>query len=426
MVASVTFYANASLNYLVLLLIMTAITYSASHASAATDDARYKRLMLMLGLSNLLVLGYFKYMGFLVASLPGQFDFVTHVVLPFGISYYTFNLISYSLDVHNRRFEPPDSWLDFATYATFFPTIGSGPLIRFREFNQQDQSTLKSSHLQQGLYYFVIGLAKKLIIADTIGTAIDPFFATYADLQFWTAWIVVLGYTYQLYFDFSGYTDMAMGAGYLLGFKLPQNFNAPYASRNITEFWQRWHITLSHWFRDYLFFPLSRTLLRRNDRKNPDRIRTISLIVTMTLVGLWHGANWTFVVWGAYHGVMLAVHAQTRANQGRAWPEIPARALTFILVVIGLALFRSTSLPMAAKILAAMFGLNGFESTPTAEVPIQAILFGGVLFVITNLEQDTWNLQPQPGFVFALGTAILLVTCLLILDQTTPFLYVQF
>jgi alginate O-acetyltransferase complex protein AlgI len=280
-----------------------------------------------------------------------------------------------------------------------------------------------------GIFNLSIGLAKKLIIADQLATAVNPLFSNYAQLDFFAAWIAVLGYTYQLYFDFSGYTDIAIGIGYLLGFQLPQNFNAPYTARNITDFWQRWHITLSNWFRDYLFFPLSRALLKRNHSQNPDRVRTISHLTTMALIGLWHGANWTFVIWGVYHGIMLAIHSQTRAKHWRALSTWLSRALTFFCVVMGWVIFRSTSLDMAAHIYEALFGLRGFSADLQAlsgDIGVRFLLVILSLIILTNLPRDTWALQPRQGWVYAAGMAALLVICLLALGAPTPFLYFQF
>lgn len=432
LLAGLVFYAYAGLGFLALLLTMTAITYTAAILNTRAQTPRGKRLALLLALSNLLALGFFKYAGFLTTSLNVT---VLDVALPFGISYYTFNLLGYSLDVHNRRTPAETNPVKFADYATFFPTIGSGPLIRYKPFREQIESAGAhggtpdtGGRFDIAIFYFVLGLAKKLIIADTIGEVIDPLFADYDNLQAWGAWLAVLGYTYQLYFDFSGYTDMAIGVGYALGFNLPPNFNAPYAARNITDFWQRWHISLSHWFRDYLFFPLSRALLVRDERKHPDRIRTISLIITMTLTGLWHGANWTFVIWGAYHGVMLAVHAQTRANKWRELPEPLARGLTFFFVVLAWVIFRSTSLDMVFGVYRAMFGFNGFESSLQAIAGITDtfVILLLVLLVVTNIDKDTADLRPQRGWIFAASLSILLVICVLFLDQSSPFLYVQF
>lgn len=431
LLAGLAFYADAGLGFLALLLGMMGITYAAAIVNTRAVTLRGKRWALLLALSNLLALGVFKYSGFLAATLTGS---ALDVALPFGISYYTFNLLGYSLDVHNRRIPAETNLLRFANYATFFPTIGSGPLLRYKPFHEQNAGTQRAAPLPEvtrfdtGLFYFVLGLAKKLIIADSIGAVIDPLFADYAHLQLWSAWVAVIGYTYQLYFDFSGYTDMAIGIGLCLGFNLPQNFNAPYAARNITEFWQRWHMSLSNWFRDYLFFPLSRALLVRDNRQHPDRIRTISLMITMTLTGLWHGANWTFIVWGAYHGVMLAAHAQARANKWRELPEPLARALTFILVTMGWAVFRSTSLDMALGIYRAMFGANGVESSlyAVAGMTDEFLWMVVMLFAITNIGKDTANLRPQRGWMFAATLSVLVVICLLFLDQTSPFLYVQF
>ncbi|NLX10463.1 MAG: MBOAT family protein [Chloroflexi bacterium] len=438
LVACFIFYGAASLNYLALLL--AAITYLAARYLIAGSQPR-RRIGLVLGLSSLLVLIFFKHAGLLESSLNGLGTRVglaavvpgLDMALPLGISFYTFNLISYTLDVYRDRIPPAHAPLTFFSYVSFFPTITSGPLIQYGPYREQYDSAIgqerpQSDQIELGLFGLIMGLAKKLIVADYLAAAIDPLLADYGQLNFWSAWLAVLGYTYQLYFDFSGYTDMAIGIGHLFGFRLPQNFNAPYTAQNITEFWQRWHITLSTWFRAYLFFPLSRALLKRYPRLGPDRVRALSLVLTMTLIGWWHGASWVFLAWGAYHGVLLALHAQVRMYR---WPLGPAwlgRAATFFAVVMGWVLFRSDSVAMARSIYAALFGFHGFDWSVLGVPPLhwETVVFVGILFVLTNLPRDTWTLRPRAGWAFTAGMALLLIISLLMLGDPKAFLYFQF
>jgi alginate O-acetyltransferase complex protein AlgI len=433
LVAGLLFYAYASLGYLVLLLAMTLFTFLSARYLMTSERPTRQKLGLLAGvIGNLGVLLLFKYLSSM--DDPSRFDWPVlgrqaRIILPLGISFYTFNLIGYCLDVYRRRIPAAASPFAFVSYSTFFPTVMSGPLVRYADFRTQRESALSQPYLLEGFFSLSIGLAKKLLIADQIAAQINPLFAQYDQLGFFGAWLVALGYTYQLYFDFSGYTDMAIGVGYLLGFRLPLNFNAPYTSRNITDFWQRWHITLSNWFRDYLFFPISRALLKRGKFLTPDWIRTISLVITMTLIGLWHGMSWTFVVWGAYHGLLLAIHAQTRALHWKAWPLPLARAATFLAIVAGWVLFRSNSFDMAATLYRSMLGLNGFDTSllDAARIGLRFTTIIAGLAVITNLPYDTATLRPRLNWAYAAAFAVLLTMCVLMIDKgPQEFLYFQF
>ena len=417
--ANVVFYGYAGVGYLVLLLIMTSITFLAGRFLLSSAAKSRQRVGLGLVLANLLLLNFFKYANLLGSALS---DSLLNIALPLGISFYTFNLVSYGLDVYRKLAPAETDFLNFLAHVTFFPTILSGPLTRYEGFRKQAET--RAADWELGLFMFTIGLAKKVLIADVIAVQINPLFADPLHLGLLGAWAAVLGYAYQLYFDFSGYTDMATGIAYMLGYKLPQNFNAPYTARNITEFWQRWHMTLSSWFRDYLFLPLSRSLLRRYP-KNPDRVRTIGLIITMTLTGIWHGASGTFVIWGAYHGVLLAIHAQSRYWKWKPLPVWLARGLTFLAVLMGWVIFRSESLVAARHLFAGMLGQQGLglEFGATSKWFIGLLI---ILFIVTNFQQDTWLLRPRSNWLYAIGVAILLVLGILYAAQPSSFLYLQF
>jgi alginate O-acetyltransferase complex protein AlgI len=439
--ASLVFYGYASVGYLALLLVMLLITFLTVRYLIASDNPRRRAWGLVLGFTPLVTLAFYKFASFLaepanaLIGVAGPADAIPalDIALPLGISFYTFNLLGYSLDVYRRRTEAATSVIAFASAITFFPIITSGPLVRHREFSATSQSALAqhrptASQIELGLFRLALGLAKKVVIADQIAVAINPLLEHYGELGLIGAWAAVLGYTFQLYFDFSGYTDMAMGVAHLLGIELPPNFNAPYAARNITEFWQRWHITLSQWFRDYLFFPLSRSLIRRDQGRHLDRVRAISLLVTMTLVGLWHGAAWTFVLWGAYHGALLAIHAQSRTWRWLRLPVPVARAITFGAVVFGWALFRSTSLEMTGSLVTSMIGLNGIGTAQLAALGIgkRFYLVVPVLLALSQFDRDAWNLSPRRGWVYAGSLALLVTLALLMMGEPRTFLYVQF
>lgn len=420
--ANAVFYAAAGVGYLALLLSMTLITFIAGRYLLNHESTARQRLGLLLLLANLLVLIFFKYANLLAAPLSNN---LLSIALPLGISFYTFNLVSYGLDVYRRLSPPETSLLDFVAHITFFPTILSGPLTRYNALAHPSEA--RAPQWEVGVFIFTLGLAKKVLIADTLAAQVSPLFADTSHLGIIASWAAVLGYTYQLYFDFSGYTDMATGVAHMLGYKLPQNFNAPYTARNITEFWQKWHMTLSSWFRDYLFLPLSRSLLRRTP-KAPDRVRTISLLITMTLTGVWHGANPTFILWGAYHGLLLALHAQSRHWKRKPLPVALARGLTFVAVLLGWVIFRSPSLQSALNLYAGMFGLHGLRRDYLwiEPNPVWFIIMLGILFIVTNLQPDTRLLKPRNKRVYAVGLVILLVVSIAFIGQSSAFLYLQF
>jgi alginate O-acetyltransferase complex protein AlgI len=439
--ASLVFYGHASVGYLVLLLVMLLITFLTARYLIASDDPRHRAWGLALGFTPLMMLAFYKYIGFLaepvnaLIGIAGPTDAIPalELALPLGISFYTFNLLGYSLDVYRRRTKAAMSAIAFASMITFFPIITSGPLVHHHAFAAARDAALAqrrptTSNIEQGLFSLALGLAKKVVIADQIAVAINPLLGRYDELGLIGAWAVVLGYTFQLYFDFSGYTDMALGVARLLAIDLPQNFNAPYASRNITEFWQRWHITLSHWFRDYLFFPLSRSLIKRDKGHHLDRIRAGSLLITMAFTGLWHGAGWTFVLWGMYHGALLAIHAQSRAWHVRRLPVPVARAITFVAVVFGWALFRSTSLNMAGSLVTSMIGLNGINTALLTSLGVGNRFYLAVLMllVLSQFDRDTWNLYPRRGWAYAGSMALLVTLALLMIGESRAFLYFQF
>jgi alginate O-acetyltransferase complex protein AlgI len=344
------------------------------------------------------------------------------------VSFYTFNLLSYDLDVYWGRAGAEASATRFAAYGTFFPTISSGPLMRYDGFRAQEQGPPPEGHLELGVFNVAMGLAKKLLIADPLGVVIDPLFGAHGSLGFWGAWLAVLGYHFRVYFDFSGYTDIAIGVGYLLGMKLPPNFDAPYTSRSMTEFWQRWHMSLSFWFRDYVFLPLAFWLRARDPARRSGHARSVSLLVTMTLIGLWHGVTLPFMAWGVYQGVLLAIHAALRAAGRKPWPPLLGRAATFAALMAGWVILRSGSVEMAAGLFAAMLGLRGAEAGPLQVPGVGASYLAtlGVLLLLTNLRRDVSQLRPRPGWAYAAGIAALLTIGLLSIGRPSPFIYFQF
>jgi len=334
------------------------IGWSLHRQASATESSR--RALLTLGVAlNLAVLGYFKYSTFLSDNL----GIVTQAAvspavdyLPIGISFLTFQQITYLVDVYRGQVKTFD-FLQYCTFCSFFPKLLAGPIVRYGEFAPQladMRRSCSSESLAEGVTQFAIGLFKKVVLADTLADYADPVFAAGSQgraLGMVEAWGGVLAYGFQLYFDFSGYTDMALGAARMLGFTLPQNFNSPYKAASIIDFWKRWHMTLSRFLRDYLYIPLG------GNKKGLFR-QQVNVMVTMVLCGFWHGAGWTFVIWGALHGVYLMINHGWRRLDVHC-PRPFGWLLTFGSVSFAWVWFRSDSLSAAARISTSLFGLNG-------------------------------------------------------------------
>jgi alginate O-acetyltransferase complex protein AlgI len=427
------FYAWWDWRYLPVLIGATSVDYLAGLWISRSEDERRRRLLLTASLTtNIGILAYFKYAGFFVDTLNGigsgiglPPDLATlHIVLPIGISFYTFNSMSYTIDIFRRRIEPTRSILEYTTFVALFPHLIAGPIVRFTDLAGQLRRLtprLTSRHATLGFFFLSCGLVKKLLVADQLHPYVSRLYADHAHLGFLTGWAAAIGYSLQLYFDFSGYSDMAVGLAWLLGFRFPQNFNSPFKAENISDFWRRWHMSLSSWFRDYLFIPLggSRYGAARTVR---------NLVVTMFLAGLWHGAAWTFVIWGLLHGFFLAGHAVLRkAGLTPPWPWLN-RTLTFLLVCGLFVIFRSLSLRVAGDVLGAMFGLNGLDSAAQLGVllPVRFALILAALVVFVNVAPNTWQIRLRPrvwqGMAVGIGAALAIMT----ISQPHPFIYFQF
>ena len=413
----IVFYSFAGIWQLGLLLAFVLVTFAAVRARASASPTLQRAGLVLLFVVPLVLVAFEVWV---VASPPGSAS------LPLGISFYTLNLLSFGLDA--ARGGARASFGALASYASFFPTLASGPLVRFDAFESQrlPRRVPDPTLIEIGLVGVVVGLAKKLLVADPLGNLVEPLFADFDRLGFTDAWLAVMGYAYQLYFDFSGYTDIAVGLGALLGFRIPPNFDAPYTAPNITAFWQRWHMTMSRWFRDYLFLPLSRELLRRRPSlEGAEQVRTFCLVLTMIVIGLWHGAQWGFLAWGLYHGLLLAGHAQLRRLR---WAELPgwaARALTFVAVLVGWVLLRSPSPEMALRIWEGMLGLEGWGA-PLTGLRQTLLIYVAMLLFVTNLRIDARLVEPVMTRPRSWLLAALLVMSLLSMGRARPFLYFQY
>ena len=345
---------------------------------------------------------------------PPLFD----IVLPIGISFYTFHTISYIVDVAAGRITATNNLFEYLTYVSLFSQLVAGPIVRFREIEddlEHIDARPREDFMARGLGFFVVGLIKKAVVADSIATYLDPLLASYGTLTTAGAWIAALGYTFQLYYDFSGYSHMAVGRGYLFGLHIPRNFAAPYRALNIRDFWRRWHISLSSWLRDYLYIPLG------GNRLGPVRTN-VNLMVTMVLGGLWHGANWTFVIWGAYHGVLLILDRALDPWLAKL-PSLLRRLITFVLVVFSWVLFRSTSLDMARRWVVGMLGIGtGFQGAPTALVVLVALCLAAV-----NITPETWDIRFGTHYRWAMVYALgFFLAYLFVNGRNSVFLYYQF
>ncbi len=379
-------------------------------------------------IANLGLLAYFKYFNFGIDSLNailvgfnGPVLSFAQVMLPVGISFYTFQTISYSVDIYKRRAEPVGNLTDFMCYVALFPQLVAGPIVRYNTIAEQlSERTHTVDKFYRGVLAFQAGLVKKLLVADILGEVADAAFAG-GGLGFVDSWIGALAYTFQIYFDFSGYSDMAIGLGLMMGFRFPINFDQPYRSISITDFWRRWHVSLSAFLRDYLYVPLG------GNRKGG--VRTyVNLSLTMLIGGLWHGANWTFIAWGAYQGFWLVFERLTgKKALYSSTPRIVQVAITFALVICGWILFRAETLGHAGQYLSQMFGFSGHDVTGLALRPIHGAAALAAAIV-------TWGLPTTQGlllraravWVLPLQAAFWLALLHLHFVSHVPFLYFQF
>lgn len=435
--ASVFFYCYWSTVYVFLLLFTVVLDFYLAKAIFMTSSQARRKFFLVTSIvTNLGILGFFKYYDFFADSLNGLFQAVgvgsqlplLQLILLIGISFYTFQSMSYVIDVYRRTSDAHAHLLEFAGYVTLFPHQISGPLVRHNFIVPQLESPrtyfFDPANFWKGCYFFVFGLTKKMMIADRIAAVVDPLVMNMAGASTAEAWLAMIGYTMQLYFDFSGYSDMAVGLGLMMNIQFPQNFNSPYKSKSITEFWQRWHITLSSWLRDYLYISLggNRAGVLKTYR---------NLFLTMAIGGLWHGANWTYLVWGCFHGGILAVE---RFFKDRGWSVIGNKhvsgALTFFLVCVGWVFFRAHSVEQAALWLQKVFLLTDEISWDITLIPLKhkdrffAALAVGIS--VAFFAKNTWEREFKPTIWRAALLALMFVLCLSYMGEESPFLYFQF
>lgn len=453
-ITGLLFYAWGEPFYVCLMLLSTAIDYTAGRLMAKYDDDNKKRKICLIVsvCMNVGLLAIFKYSDFLIDSFNGVFGTsVTNPVvlvnkalnslyplglnekrveLPIGISFYTFQSMSYTIDLYLRNIKVQKSFLNFASYVSLFPQIVAGPIVRYEDVaNELESRTVNIAKISAGIGLFVKGLAKKVLLANNIGMVWTQVKAMdYSTISVATAWLGIIAFAFQIYFDFSGYSDMATGLGKMLGFEFPKNFDHPYISKSISEFWRRWHITLGSWFRSYVYIPLGGN---RNGNFKTYR----NLFITWALTGLWHGASWNFILWGLFFGVLIIIE---RLGFGKILEKLPSAVsmlYTFVMVLFGWVLFDTDTLADAGRYYAAMFGAGGslvdsyarYTIASNAVMLVLCILISGGLGsrLISFCEEKNKRASAVAGVAVKIG-GLLICTAYLVGATYNPFLYFRF
>ncbi len=425
------FYGYWDPRFCLLMAASTLVSYTAGLGFLRWSDPRHRRLCLVIPITvDLSLLGFFKYGGFVIDSVGRVIQALGagvripawDVVLPIGISFYTFHTITYIVDSYRGVIRPTRNLFEFSAYVSLFSQLVAGPIVRFRQI-EEDLENLghadRRRWLGLGVSFFITGLLEKVVVADTLASYVDPSLAGFQQLSSAGAWVAMLGYTFQLYFDFAGYSDMAIGLGYMFGLRIPVNFNSPYKALDPSDFWRRWHISLSSCLRDYLYIPLGGN--RQGEWKTYR-----NLMITMLLGGLWHGANWTFVVWGGYHGVLLSAYRRWSGT----WDRLPALArqlAMFGAAVVGWVFFRSTDFEMAGVLLRKMFVFSRGDPAAAGLPMILFLVFSGWWAMAGPNAIDLhrrW--PPRPRRALALAAAFGACLAIMLGNGSSPFLYFQF
>lgn len=360
LLASLLFYAWGEPKYIVIMLFSTVFDYCNGMMMEFLDrkgHPGFRRWILILSVVvNIGIMSFFKYTDFLLQSinqLTGSGLELLELALPIGISFYTFQTLSYTIDVYRHQVPAQKNLIDFGMYVCLFPQLIAGPIVRYCEVQKQiHDRKVNGRECAEGMQRFLIGLGKKVILANQIGELWSEISSLQtADLSVSAAWLGAIAYTFQIYFDFSGYSDMAIGLGKLLGFHFPENFNYPYQSKSITEFWRRWHITLGTWFREYVYIPLG------GNRKGIIR-QIFNLLVVWFLTGLWHGAGWNFILWGLYFFVILLIEKLFLLKEMEGWHNLSKHIYALLLIVFGWAVFACDTMGLLVRYIRAMFGVG--------------------------------------------------------------------
>ncbi len=444
LISGLIFYAWGEPIYVLAMIASTFIDYTAGRIIAKYDDRPKIRLACLIVsiLMNLGLLGTFKYLGFIINSVNAWFGLEIpnpNLPLPIGISFFTFQSMSYTIDLYRRNIKVQKNAVSFMAFVTLFPQIVAGPIVRYEDIqNEIDERTVDEKMLGSGISRFITGLGKKVLIANNIGALWTEIKALdYSTLSAGTAWLGILAFTFQIYFDFSGYSDMAIGLGKMMGFNFPENFNYPYMSKSISEFWRRWHMTLGAWFRSYVYIPLG------GNRKG--YVRTlINILITWLATGIWHGAAWNFMIWGLFYGVLIVIE---RLFLGKFLEKIPSFfswLYTFVLVVFGFIFFDGVApgttdfgemFRQVFTYIGAMFGANGVWADDLAK---RSFVNYGIMFAVCIIgstdilknfaktireKAPKWVMYGYP----VIQTAVMLASVAFITTSTyNPFLYFNF
>lgn len=438
LISSIIFYAYGEPVYVILLILSSIINYL---SAIGVSKSNIKKPVLALSIIlNLGMLGVFKYAGFAVTSINDIFNAaipVPQIELPIGISFFTFQAMSYVIDVYRYKVNAQKNYFKVLLYLSFFPQLIAGPIIKYRDIELQiDNREFNSSNVWAGMRRFIVGLGKKVIIANTMAGAADAVFSSSAgEINFAVAWLGAIAYMLQIYYDFSGYSDMAIGMGKMFGFNLKENFMYPYGAGSVKEFWRRWHISLSSWFKEYLYIPLG------GNRRG--KVRTsINKIIVFACTGLWHGANWTFIIWGLFHGAFLLFEDAVRDKI--KVPKIIKHIYTLVVVCVGFVIFRADSIAQAGLMIKQMFTGFSFDANQTAAFLAQltpwfiVILIAGIIGAapirpLTERLRGLLAVQQGKGsqvvsIITSVLCVLLLAWCIMRLSGNTynPFIYFRF
>ena len=433
LIASLIFYAWGGVAYLKILIASIILNYSFGILvdKYSNREILKKAILTLCVILNLSILFYYKYYDFFIENanvLFGTNLSLKHIVLPIGISFFTFQGMSYIIDIYRGDGKVNKNPFSVALYISLFPQLVAGPIIKYKTIDKQIRSRKESiEQFSYGINRFVLGLSKKVIIADILGVMADNIFSLYEKgIDTPTAWIGAICYTFQIYYDFSGYSDMAIGLGHMFGFRFMENFNYPYISKSITEFWRRWHISLSTWFKEYLYIPLG------GNRKGNVYV---NLFIVFLVTGIWHGASWTFILWGIWHGIFIVFE---RLIKNKSWyiniPSIIKYLVTMFIVIIGWVLFRADDLSQAFGYLEVMFGVNSnanlYEFTyfinKKLVLWIVVAALGSLPFISNKLRKYNGNKSFE--IISTVGILILFILSIVFIINSTysPFIYFQF
>lgn len=435
---SLLFYAWGEPVYVVLMIFSTLVDYT--HGLLVDKYKRLGRMgaaraaLISSVVINLALLGFFKYSGFVVDTINSIFGLsipFAGVALPIGISFYTFQTMSYTIDVYTGAAKPQKNIISFGAYVALFPQLIAGPIVQYKTIAEQlEAPEINSDMFSSGIMRFVAGLGKKVLLANTAGEIFETLTASGTHgLTSLAAWLAIIAYTFQIYFDFSGYSDMAIGLGRMFGFKFLENFNYPYMSKSVTEFWRRWHISLGSWFRDYVYIPLG-----GNRTSRLGHIRNI--LIVWILTGIWHGANWNFVFWGLYYGLLLLVEKFFLAKYLKRAPSIVGHIYTLVIVVFGWVFFVFESMTDIKAFFAALFGANGLWDASSLyllmnDLPLLIILALACTDIFSRLAKRFFGEGARPtvsaaGRIAYIAVLFVISTAFLVNSTYNPFLYFRF